>query len=456
MSARKSLSVVLAVAGLTFGSASASAHSRSSHAATGWSGSNAVVDWNASAGRAALAACIAPADDPLHESRMYAMTHIAIHDALNAIDRRSTPYAANFRVPRWTSARAAVASAARNVMVALLQQLPAPFPQSCLDAGVQSVEADYAAALLAIPDGRAKDVGLAAGSTAAHAVLALRSADGSDTPLIDGSYPQGTTPGVYRFTPDRPFAFAPGWANVTPFALSSSSQFKAPPPYPVNSKRYARDLAEVKRLGGDGVTTPSQRTPDQTQIALFWVESSPLAWNRIARTLATKSHLDLWDQSRLFGLLNIALADGYIGSWQSKFQYNFWRPVTAIREAASDGNPRTTADPTWTPLLTTPPIPDQDSAHAVEGAAAAQVFRSFFRTDHFRFSACSLTLPTGTTCNDANPVLRQFTRFSQAAAENAASRVYVGIHFRRATDTGLVHGRRIAKAVVHKTLQPHR
>ena len=177
--------------------------------------------------------------------------------------------------------------------------------------------------------------------------------------------------------------------------LRDSSQFRPGPPYAVTSRKYAADFNEVKALGGDGVTTPSARTAEQTEIALFWVESSPLQWNRIARTVAAATRLDLWEQARLFGLLNMALADGYVGSFDTKYHYNYWRPVTAIRSADTDGNPNTSADPTWTPLVTTPPIPDYDSAHSVEGGAARQVLKRFFGTDHIGFATCSLTLPAG-------------------------------------------------------------
>ena len=153
----------------------------------------------------------------------------------------------------------------------------------------------------------------------------------------------------------------------------------------MTSKKYATDYEEVKRLGGDGVNTPSARTADETEIALFWLESSPLQWNRIARTVSNDAGLDAWENARLFGLLNLALADGYISSFETKNHYNFWRPVTAIREGDNDGNRRTDGDTTWTPLVTTPPIPDHDSAHSVEGGAAAQVLMRFFGTDRHRF-----------------------------------------------------------------------
>ena len=415
--------------------------------------SDAVMAWNANAGKAAIAACISPVDNPLHESHLYAMTHVAIHDALNAIDRRSRPYAFTARVKRGASPEAAVAAAAHDVMVPLLTRIPAPFPPACGAAGVASVEADYAAALNAIPDGRAKTRGIEVGKAAAAAILALRAADGSDTPLIDPSYPQGTSPGEYRFTPGTPFAFAPGWADVTPFVLRDSSQFRPGPPYAVMSRKYTADFAEIKRLGGDDVTTPSARTAEQTEIALFWVESSPLQWNRIARTVSASARLDLWEQARLFGLLNMALADGYVGSFDTKYHYNYWRPVTAIQTADTDGNPNTSADPAWTPLVTTPPIPDYDSAHSVEGGAASKVLKRFFGTDHISFKTCSLTLPPGSTCDDLTPVLRRYKSFSQAAAENGFSRILVGFHFRKAVDEGIEHGRKIGNRAVDRFLR---
>jgi len=423
--------------------------------AAGSDSSDAVLRWNANAGAAAMAACVAPSDNPLHESRMYAMTHIAVHDALNAIDRRFTPYAYDGSGPATADPQAAVAAAARTTLVSALGDLTDPFTQECIDAGAASVEADYAEALAEIPDGAAETDGIAVGEAAAAAIIALRAGDGSDTLLLDESYPQGTEPGEYRFTPGQTFAFAPGWADVTTFVLEDSSEFQPGPPLPLDSRRYAGDLNEVKKLGGDDVTTPSQRTEDQTQIAYFWLESSPLAWNRLSRTVAASQGLDLWENARLFGLVNMALADGYVGSWDTKYEERFWRPVTAIQEADTDGNPRTAADPTWTPLVGTPPIPEYDSAHAVEGGAAAAVLRKVFGTDRVAFEACSLTLPdAGDTCDDPTPALRHYDGFAEAAGENAVSRIYIGFHFRDAVETGEEHGSRIGKAAVRRYMQP--
>ena len=301
---------------------------------------DAVTVWNANAGVAATAACIAPLDDPFHESRLYAMMHIAIHDALNAIDRRSRPYTFYRRAEPGASPEAAVAAAARDVLVSLLGQLPLELvSQSCIAAGVASVEANYTAALAAIPDEQAKAQGIAVGQAAAAAILALRAADGDVGPFLNVNCPQEPPPGAYQCTPGTPFIAFEVWENVTPFVLKDSAQFRPGPPYAVTEENYTADFNEVKALGGDGLTTPSARTADQTEIALFWWESSPLKWSRIARTVSVDTGLDRWENARLFGLLNMALADGYIAMAASKNHYNYWRPITAIQTGDTDGIP---------------------------------------------------------------------------------------------------------------------
>jgi hypothetical protein len=413
---------------------------------------DAVLRWNENAGRAAAAACLTPEGNALAEARMYAMVQIAVHDAVNAIRRQSRPYAYDAQAPGGTSSSAAVAAAARDVLVAVIGQLQES--SACIQSGLATVEADYAAALDEIPDNQPKARGIAVGQAAARAILSLRANDGSDTPLVVTDYPPGMLPGEYKFTPGTPFAFAPGWGLVTPFVLSDSSQFRAAPPFPVDSSDYAEDFNEVKSLGGNGTTTPSARTAEQTEIGLFWIESSPLAWNRIARQISERASLDLNQNARLFGLLNMALADGYIGSWEGKYHYNFWRPITAIREGDTDGNPGTSGDPGWTPLGFTYPMPDHDSAHSVEGGAAAEVLKLFFGTDRVRFRNCSNTLPAGSKCTDARPRLRSFRSFTEAANENALSRILIGIHFRRAVEEGVAHGRNIGRRAVDLFMRP--
>jgi hypothetical protein len=382
------------------------------------------------------------------------MTHIAIHDALNAIDKHSRPYA--FAAPREApdaSPEAAVATAARDVLVPVIEARDAAFQTPACDGAVAHVEAAYKGALALIGDGDSKKQGVYLGHAAAAAVLALRTGDGSDTPLFDRTVPAEAAPGVYRLTPPFDFQFAPKWGDVTPFALRAKEQFRPDPPYPLDSQAYADDLNEVKSLGS---ATSTSRSKEQTEIARFWYESSPLAWNRIARTVSAMTPgLTMWDNARLFGLLNMAMADGYIASFDAKQYYYLWRPITAIRAADSDGNAATTLDRDWAPLLDTPPIPSNDSGHSVEGAAAAGVLKRFFGTDSVTFTACSFTLPAGSTCNDPGAIYRTFTSFSQAADENGLSRILAGIHFRKDVDEGLQHGRQIAKFTVNHLLELH-
>lgn len=403
---------------------------------------NAVVRWNAYAGEAAVAACLSPVTNPLHESRMYAIMHLAIHDAVQAVRRTAQPYAFDATV-RFTSARAAVTGAAHTALIGALDDMSDVLEPSCLESALAVVDRAYASVTADLPDDPRTERGLGLGRAAADALLALRRNDGADTPLVVADYPEGDDPGEWRFTPERPFAFAPGWGEVEPFGLASASQFRPGPPYRLDSRQYAHDFRQVKRLGSDGISHPSARTEEQTEIALFWVESSPLAWNRLGRTLTMDHDLDLWDSARLFGLLNMAMADGYIASFDTKYDDRFWRPVTAIRRAGHDGNRHTHPDRDWAPLVITPPIPDHDSAHAVEGGAAAKVFESFFGTHTSSFEICSSTVPTGGQCSDAAPVSRRFESFRQAARENAISRVYVGFHFRHAARAGTRHGYRI-------------
>src|SRR5262245_33364984 len=251
-----------------------------------------VIDWNVIATNAAFAA----GKNALEQSRIYAMAHAAIHDALNAIDRRYKTYALDRRAEPNASPEAAVAAAAHDVLVAQL-----PTQQATLDAA-------YAASL--------------AGS-----------ADGSTAPM---PYTPRNEPGAYQLTPPN-FAPAvlPGWGSVTPFALKSGAQFRPAPPkfFDLTSAEYASDYNEVKAVGELNSAT---RTAEQSEIARFWYEGSPNEWNRIARVVAAQRGLDTWRNARLFGLLNFAMADGFIAGFDSKYFYNFWRPITAIRAGATD------------------------------------------------------------------------------------------------------------------------
>jgi hypothetical protein len=415
-------------------------------------GADAVTDWNLNVAKAALAACIevAGSSNPAHESRMYAMMHVAIHDALNAINPRFRPYVFNVPGPAGASPEAAVASAARNVLVRAISELPSP--AACVQAGIDSVEADYSAAIAALPNDAARMQGILLGQSAAAAINASRAGDGSDKPLPDFAYKQGTEPGEFRFVPGFDFAAAEAWGDVTPFVLRQGSQFRPGPPHPISSKEYSADFNEIMTFGGDGVTTPSLRTPEQTRFALFWLEGSVLTWNRIAREVSASRGLDLWENARLFGLLNVAVADAYTAHFDAKYHYKLWRPVTAVHLAADDRNPDTVADPTWIPLQQNYPTPGYPSGHSTAGGAAAQVLREFFGTDNIVFTICSQTLPSGQRCTDPSPVSRSYTSFTQAEQENAVSRILVGLHFRKDVEEGVKFGRKIGNRAINMFL----
>jgi len=303
-------------------------------------------------------------------SRMYAMMHLAIHDALNAIDRRFQPYVLDKPAEPGAFPDAAVAAAARDVLVPLLAQLPRELPfiiQSCIDASIASVETAYTAALAALPDAPAKAQGVAVGQAAASAILARRAEDGAVGPFLNSNCPQESPPGKYQCTPGFRFIAFEVWGKVTPFVLQDSAQFRPGPPYAVTDKGYTADFNEVKAFGS---ATSTVRTPYETETAKFWqLDTATAIWNRVADSLALKDHTSLSASARLLALLNVSQADAVIAVWDAKNTFNFWRPVTAITMAATDGNPNTSPDAGWAPLLTTPghqEYPSCQKPHVVE------------------------------------------------------------------------------------------
>lgn len=378
---------------------------------------NAVVHWNAVAERAFTPS---QGTNPMAQSRTFSILHASIHDALNAIDRRYASYTPGLpKAPR-ASPEAAVAAAAREVLVQLLPD------QAAL------VEEAYGQALAAVRNGPAKTAGLAAGQAAAWATLNRRRTDGA-AGAAQPSYVPRAGAGEYQFT--APFAFAaqPGWGRVAPFAITPG-EHTLQGPLPLSSQHYAHDVEEVREIGHVASRT---RTPEQTEIAKFWYEDSPLGWNRIANAVVRERRLDAWEAARAFALVHFAMADGFIAGFGQKYEHRFWRPVTAIHAAANDGNTATEPDASWQPLLVTPPVPDYPSTHTVLGWAAAEVLIDLFG-DRVRYSLTSLTLPG---------VTRHYRGFSQAAEENGLSRLYAGIHFRHAIEEGRRQGRSIGKAV---------
>jgi PAP2 superfamily len=418
-----------------------------------------VLAWNEITGHSMITAGISPVGDPMHESRIYAMVHIAVHDALNAIKRRSRPYALDLGPMPAASPDAAAAAAAHDVLVAVLRQLPAEVAPG-IQKAVDEVDAAYDAALADVTAGNPKTQGVYIGQAAAAAILALRVTDGSDTEFFDHTPIVNPQPGDFRWVDDNDFQVLPGWAKVTPFVMTSPSQLRPPPPYDLRSKKYAIDFNELKELGDIDSKT---RNADQTEIAFFWFENSPFKWNRIARTVSTSAGLGVWENARLFALLNVAEADGYIGNWESKQFYNRWRPSTAVHLADIDGNPLTTADKTWVPLWgSSGGTPEYDSGHTIEGAAAATVLADVLGTDNVSFTDCSTSFVVSRVtdftpednCDGAHPITRDYTSFSQAAWENGNSRIYVGWHFRNAVESGFRHGTKLGSRAVNHFFRP--
>jgi hypothetical protein len=290
-----------------------------------------------------------------------------------------------------------------------------------------------------VPDGAGKTRGIALGQRAARAILAMREGDGWDVP---GTYTFRSGPGAYQTTPPwNGFVAQPGFGLAGPFGLHAPSQLRPSPPPALSSRAYADAYAEVKAFGR---VDSSVRTADQTGYAVWWMEFAEGSVNRLARQLVTERQTHLWRSARLFALLNMALFDTYVAVWDAKFEYDHWRPYTAVREAETDGNPTTSADPAWEPLRPTPPFPEYVSAHAAGCASAFHVLARTFGDD-VAFRLETLTAPPDMPA-------RSFPSFSAAAAECADSRVRIGFHFRYATDAGLILGRALARSLAREHL----
>jgi VCPO second helical-bundle domain len=367
--------------------------------------------------------------NPIRFSRVLAIMHAAQHDAVNGAEPRYETYASLLSDPS-ADAEAAAAAAAHTVLLFF-------FPAS-----QGSLDTELAESLASVPDGPGESAGVALGQAVGRLLLDSRANDGFDVPEAFAPTPG---PGVWEPTPP---AFAPmleaQFQNVSPFTLRDRSQFFPDPPPDLASTNYARDFNEVKRLGQD--TSPF-RTADQTQLAHFWAEGSPVGWSRVGSIVSSRRDYDLHQTARLLALLNMAMADGFIAGWYQKRLFAFWRPVTAIRKAETDGNPDTSPDPTWLPLRPTPALPDYPSTHSLLGGAAAEILRRLTGDDRFRFCMTSTTsVPASTE--------RCWKSFTEAELENASSRVVVGFHFRFATATGVEVGRKVGKFAIRHSLRP--
>jgi PAP2 superfamily len=380
-----------------------------------------VTDWN----NAALDAIRAGSTAPPIASRSLAILQISIYDAVNGIDRKHEPYLVQSAVPASASREAAASAAAHEALVNL-------FPAS-----VSTFDALHAAILAAIPDGPEKVAGIVWGEFVSNQILAARSNDGSDAIVPP---PGGSDPGDWVPTPPDFLPYAlPQWGFVTPFAMTSSSQFRPPGPPSLDSEQYAADYNEVKELGA---AFGSTRTEEQSEIALFWAdgagtETPPGHWNSIAQIIAAAQGNTLEENARLFALLNIAMADAAICAWDAKYEFHFWRPVTAINFAEPELN--------WMSFIVTPPFPDYVSGHSTFSSAAATVLPLFYGTEDLPFTIGSDSLPG---------VYRSFSTCLDAAEEAAVSRLYGGIHFRTANEDGLEAGISIGEWTDTHYLQP--
>jgi membrane-associated phospholipid phosphatase len=371
---------------------------------------------------------------PTVAGRNMAITQAAVYDAVNALARTHEVFLVDALAHPRASREAAVAAAAHRALVTLYPAQAAVF------------NARLADSLATIDDGKAEDDGVALGRSVAEQILALRQNDGSG--VVPPPYLGGTAPGQWRPTPPANLSgLAPHWPNVTPFAMTSGDQFRPDAPPALDSAAYTAAFNEVKEFGS---ATSATRTADQTAIALFWANgagtATPLGHlNLLARIVAEQEGNTLEENARLFAVLNVSMADAFISCWDAKYEYSFWRPVTGIREAANDGNPNTTADAAWAPLIVTPNHPSYISGHSSVSGAAAAVLADFFGTDNIAF-----TLPS------QNPALlaRSYTSFSHAAKESAVSRLYGGIHWSFDNNVGLDVGNAVGQYVVANFLRP--
>ena len=396
---------------------------------------DAVTDWNTTANAVIGAAGGAP-----QQFRVLAMTHIAVHDALNAIAPHFRPYPTIAAGDPDASTGAAVARAAHDVLATTL-----PTQVATLDTAL----ADYLAALPACPAAHPQCIadGQAVGAAAASAILALRTGDGSDTP--HAPYTLAPGPGVYQPTdplppPPAPYPQFGNWGNVTPFALGSNMQFTPGNTAFLNlaGATYARDYNEVKAVGSALVRNAAPDS-EESQLARFMAGGGGNV-NVPARSIATDAGLDLWENGRLFALLNMAISDALVATFHVKYEHDFWRPVTAIHWL-DDGNPDTAPDPTWTSYIATPPYPDYTCGLPSVVGSGTEVLRDVLGTDSVAFSYTVATLPPAVT--------RSYTSLEQLATDAASARVYAGIHFRSGCEQAVKLGEKVGRFVVQTQLK---
>ena len=413
---------------------------------------------------------------PGRASRAMAIVHIAMFDTINAVVGEYASYTGVGAPNEPISLRAAISQAAHDTLVALFSAQAAAFDER------------LAEDMAEIANKEGKVGGVALGRRVAAAILALRANDGSGLPepSMGAGYVPSDEAGKWRSDPISQFPYAIGahWGECTPLVLQSSSQFRVPPFPGMTSPEYTEAYNEVKRIGGDGVTTPTERTADQTHAGLFWAYDGtpslcapPRLYNQITVHIADQMGTEGIELARLLALVNVAMADAGIAIWESKYYYAMWRPIIGIRESdpgtgptgAGDANPDTIGDPSWTPLGApgsnlagpnfTPPFPSYPSGHAGFGAALFQTLRRFYGTDNIAFTFVSDEFNGVTRDSEGNirPLIpRSFSSLSQAEQENGQSRIYLGIHWKFDKTESIVLGRRVGDYVFDNVFLPQR
>ena len=386
--------------------------------------SDVVTEWN----QQAVTLTLAPGSalSPVQQTRVMAIFHLAVHDAVNGITGEYETYLSPSGPPDKASAEAAAIAAAHHALKNLFSG-----NDSMLDLQYVNSLAAHGLAL--------DDPGIDFGRSAAAAILAVRANDHSAQAQFAYDAPNAGQPGVWVRL-NNAAALLPGWGNVTPFVLRSASQFDPGPPPALDSDTYARDYNEIIQIG---VNTGSTRSTEQSQIAQFWRASPTAIWNPVLTQVVQTRNLDLSEQARLFALFYLASADASIACWGAKYKYNFWRPQPAIINGDSDSNDSTVGNAIWQPFVATPPHPEYPSAHTTNSSAMAKILASEFGDN----PGVPLTITL-------SGITRHWTSFSEAAEEVVDARVYSGIHFRNSDEVGARMGRQIAQFVSHHALRP--
>ena len=391
------------------------------------SAQNPVIDWNAIAVTTALSGnpVISPASTTSGGTSIYlAYVHLAVFDAVNAIDRRFQPYGPEISAPEGASVDAAAIAAAYTTLVYY-------FPDQAA-----SLTAQYNAALVVIPDGAPKTDGILVGQAAANGIISMRLSDGRGA-NVPYTYPSVPTAGVWIPTPPGFLPPQTPWVGqMQPFTMRNASQFLPDEPPPaLGSDEWAQNFNETKTLGAINSTV---RTPAQTEIGLFWTEHTTRQYARAFRALAMARALDTSDTARLFAMMWAGFADSFIGCMNAKYHFSFWRPVTAIQNAGLAGNPLTVADPTWKPLGVTPNHPEFPAAHGCVTGSVARTLERFFSTDR-------VTLVVSSTVTNTT---HTFTNTEDLEEEVFGARIYAGFHYRHSLVEGFELGHNVVKQMV--------